>query len=81
MTYELNPSAALYRARREFTHYELMKVHDPSGSPEYIAVLKSNALHTGHAVLVCAGDVDELGAVLRAQGPPRLPRRSEHRAR
>ncbi|GAB2513993.1 hypothetical protein [Nocardiopsis aegyptia] len=77
MTYEINPTAALYWARRQFTHYELMKVHDSSGLPEYIAVLKPNAMHTGHAVLVCAGDVIELCRVLHAQGPPRLPHRSK----
>lgn len=78
--YAPTPDAALIRVRTEFPRYEICRFHDTAGVPEVVAVLKTPYQGTGIAVLVCAATTDEITAVLRDQGPARLPRRDRTRS-
>ena len=75
----LTPPAEVLRARTAFPHYEICQFHDPTGTPEAVAVLKPGFHGTGLAVLIGAATVAELAEILDGQPRPPLPRRDPAR--
>ncbi|GLU49955.1 hypothetical protein [Nocardiopsis ansamitocini] len=81
--YSLTPTEELNRARAEFDDYEVFELHETSGIPKVVAVVKDACQRPGLSPLVCAATVEELCARLRAQETPErvpLPKRDRTRA-